>query len=162
VFLSGTTYESLVHKLGHKSPQTTKELLDIATNHASGNEAVRAIFDRSRGKVKREEDTSEGGSNCSKKKNKNRQRHDDSLNAAVERKGKRVSTEGTPDHFQKLLEGTCPNHAFPVKHLYKDCGLMKKFLGDLRRGSRRRNMRPRRMRQRIKTMVGTQKRPLAS
>jgi hypothetical protein len=39
---------------------------------------------------------------------------------------------------------------------------MKKFLGDLRRGSRRRNMRPRRMRQRIKTMVGTQKRPLAS
>jgi hypothetical protein len=35
-FLSGTAYESLVHKLRYKSPQTTKELLDIATSHASG------------------------------------------------------------------------------------------------------------------------------
>jgi hypothetical protein len=52
-FLSGTTCESLVHKLGHKSPQTMKELLDIATSHASGEEAVGAIFDCSWGKVKR-------------------------------------------------------------------------------------------------------------
>ena len=34
-FLSGTTYESLVHKLGRKGPRTTKELLDITTSHAS-------------------------------------------------------------------------------------------------------------------------------
>ena len=34
-FLSGTTCESLVHKLGCKGPRTTKELLDIATSHAS-------------------------------------------------------------------------------------------------------------------------------
>ena len=27
-----------------------------------------------------------------------------------------------------MLEGPCPNHAFPVKHLLKDCGLMRKFL----------------------------------
>ena len=32
------------------------------------------------------------------------------------------------NHFEKLLEGPCPNHAFPVKHLYKDCDLMKRFL----------------------------------
>jgi hypothetical protein len=55
-FLSGTTCESLVHKLGRKRPRITKELLDIATSHASGEEAVRAIFDRSRGKAKRDED----------------------------------------------------------------------------------------------------------
>ena len=36
--------------------------------------------------------------------------------------------EGTPDHFEKLLEGPCLNHSFLVKHLYKDCGLMKRFL----------------------------------
>ena len=36
--------------------------------------------------------------------------------------------EGTPDHFEKLLEGPCSNHAFPVKHLYKNCVLMKRFL----------------------------------
>jgi hypothetical protein len=48
--------------------------------------------------------------------------------AAVERKGKKASAEGAPDHFEKLLEGPCLNHAYPVKHLYKDYGLMEKFL----------------------------------
>ena len=37
-------------------------------------------------------------------------------------------TEGTPDHFKKLLKGPCLNHAFPIKHLYKDCVLMKRLL----------------------------------
>ena len=36
--------------------------------------------------------------------------------------------EGTPIHFEKLLEGPCPNHVFPVKYLLKDCSLMRKFL----------------------------------
>jgi ethanolamine ammonia-lyase small subunit len=69
-FLSGTTNKTLVHKLGRKSPCTTKELLDIATSHASSEEAVRVIFDRARGKAKRDEDAGKGASNCSKKKNK--------------------------------------------------------------------------------------------
>jgi hypothetical protein len=51
-FLLGTTCESLVHKLGHKCQWTTKELLDITTSHASGKEAIRAIFDRAQGKAK--------------------------------------------------------------------------------------------------------------
>jgi len=50
--------------------------------------------------------------------------------AVADRKGGRKPTEGTSDHFEKLLEGPCPNHAFPVKHLYKDCGLMKQFLSE--------------------------------
>ena len=37
-------------------------------------------------------------------------------------------TEGTANHFEKSLEGPCPNHAFPVKHLLKDCSLMRRFL----------------------------------
>ena len=45
--------------------------------------------------------------------------------------------EGTPNHFEKLLEGPCPNHAFPIKHLYKDYVLMKRFLS---RGSNRGSM----------------------
>ena len=36
--------------------------------------------------------------------------------------------ERSPSHFEKLLEGPCLNHAFPIKHLYKDCVLMKRFL----------------------------------
>ena len=26
------------------------------------------------------------------------------------------------------MDGMCPNHAYPVKHLYKDCELLKRFL----------------------------------
>jgi hypothetical protein len=33
-----------VHKLGCDQPKTTKELLDIATQHASGEEAVGVVF----------------------------------------------------------------------------------------------------------------------
>ena len=70
-FLSGTTYESLVHKLGHKGPRTTKELLDIATSHASREEAVRVIFDRLEGKARWDEGTDEGTSNRSVKRKNN-------------------------------------------------------------------------------------------
>jgi hypothetical protein len=43
-FLTGTTCKSLVHKLGCRKPRTTHELLYIATNHASGEETVGAVF----------------------------------------------------------------------------------------------------------------------
>jgi hypothetical protein len=58
------------------------------------------------------------------------------LVAAAERKGKKASAEGALDHFEKMLEGPYPNHAYPVKHAYKDCGLMKKFLS---RGSKQKD-----------------------
>ena len=45
-FLSGTSCKTLVHKLGCQKPRTTHELLDIATNRASGEEAVGAVFVR--------------------------------------------------------------------------------------------------------------------
>jgi hypothetical protein len=32
------------------------------------------------------------------------------------------------DHFKKLLEETCPNHAYPVKQDLRDCGMMKNFM----------------------------------
>jgi hypothetical protein len=51
-FLAGTTYKELIHKLGCKGPCTTRELLDIATNFASGEEAVGAIFHDTKGKEK--------------------------------------------------------------------------------------------------------------
>ena len=94
-----------------------------------GEEVVRAIFDRLKGKVKRDEDAGEGASNRPIKK-KNKRWHEGSLVAVADRNGGRKPTEGTPNHFKKLLEGPCPNHAFPVKHLYKDCTLMKRFLSD--------------------------------
>ena len=82
-FLSWTSYESLVHKLGCKGPRTTKELLDIMASHASGEEAVGTNFDRPKGKVKWDEDADEGTSNRPNKK-KNKQRHGGSLMAIAE------------------------------------------------------------------------------
>jgi hypothetical protein len=38
------TCHTLVHELGHEQPKTTKELLDIVTQHAFGEEAVGAAF----------------------------------------------------------------------------------------------------------------------
>jgi hypothetical protein len=32
------------------------------------------------------------------------------------------------DHFEKLLEETCQNNLYPVKHKLKDCTMMKKFM----------------------------------
>ena len=50
--------------------------------------------------------------------------------AAADRKGGWKPTEGTQNHFKKLLEGPCPNHDFSIKHLYKDCSLMRWFLSE--------------------------------
>ena len=36
--------------------------------------------------------------------------------------------QGLPDHFNELMESLCTNHTYPVKHLYKDCELLKRLL----------------------------------
>jgi hypothetical protein len=51
--VTGTTCKELVHELGRKGPRTTRGLLDIATNFASNEEAVGAIFHNTKGKKKR-------------------------------------------------------------------------------------------------------------
>ena len=44
VFLLGTSCQSLIHKLGCVNPRTTRDLLDIAMNHTSSEEAVGVVF----------------------------------------------------------------------------------------------------------------------
>jgi len=68
-----------------------------------GEEAVRAIFDRLKGKAKQDEDAVEGATNHPSKK-KNKQRREGSLVAAVGHKGGQKPVEGTLEHFEKLLE----------------------------------------------------------
>ena len=104
-FLSGTSYESLVHKLGRKGPQTTKELLDIATSHASGEEAVGAIFDRTDGKARQDEAADEGTSDRPAKRNNKKQRRDNSLVAAADRKGGWKPAEGLRTTFKRCSRG---------------------------------------------------------
>jgi hypothetical protein len=50
-FWFGSSYRTLVHKLGSDQSKTTKELLDITTQHAFGEEAVGAVLVQSDGKT---------------------------------------------------------------------------------------------------------------
>ena len=53
-FHLGTTCKDLVRELGRSPPSSANELFDVATNFASGEEAVGAIFDDEKGKRKGE------------------------------------------------------------------------------------------------------------
>jgi hypothetical protein len=133
-FQNGTTCTSLIHQLGRRMPRTTWELLDIASNHADGEEAVAAALNTLQGKRKQVVDHGGGMSPRFKKKKKNDKRcRDDNFTAAVERKASRP--KGNPskpaptrDHFEKLLDAPCPHHEVPVKHTLRECRLMKNYI----------------------------------
>ena len=40
----------------------------------------------------------------------------------------KLPQQGLPDHFNKLMDSPCTNHAYPIKHLYKDYELLKRLL----------------------------------
>jgi hypothetical protein len=134
VFQNGTTCTSLILRLGRRMPRTTQELLDIASNHADGEEAVAAALNTPQGKGKQVVDHGEGTSSRFKKKKKNdKRRHDDNFLAAVERKvscpkGNQGKPAPTRDHLEKLLDAPCPHHEVPVKHTLKECRLMKNYV----------------------------------
>jgi hypothetical protein len=114
----------------------TRELLDIASNHADGEEAVAATLNTPQGKGKQVVDHDEGTSSRFKKKKKNdKRRRDDNLIAAVERnmsrpKGNPTKHAPSKDHFERLLDAPCPHHEVPVKHSLRDCLLMKNYVND--------------------------------
>jgi hypothetical protein len=88
VFQNGMTCTSLVRRLGRRMPRTTRELLNITSNHADGEEAVAATLNTPQGKGKQVVDQGEGTSSRFKKKKKKNDKHrrDDNFVAAVERK----------------------------------------------------------------------------
>jgi hypothetical protein len=116
-------------------PRTTHELLDIASNHADGEEAVATTLNTPQGKGKQVVDHGEGTSSRFKKKKKKNDKHrrDDNFVAVVERKASRP--KGNPakpapsrDHFEKLLDASCPHPVVPVKHTLRECQLMKNYV----------------------------------
>jgi hypothetical protein len=114
----------------------THELLDIASNHVDGEEAVAATLNTPQGKGKQVADPGKGTSPCFKKKKRNdKRRHDNNLVAVVERKTSRPKANPTKpaptkDHFERLLDVPCPHHEVPIKHSLKDCRLMKNYVND--------------------------------
>ena len=129
-FLSGTTCRTLVHELGRSQPETTKELLDIATRHASGEEAVGAVFVQGNGKATsgngRGSPSTPASKRDAKGKKKGQKRRpqqvaatsshrDDGDKAEDSDDPERVATAGrdakcparpSTDHFEKMLEAS--------------------------------------------------------
>jgi hypothetical protein len=151
---------TLVHEFGREQPKTTKELLDIATWHASSEEAVGAAFIlvnagavTNGGRTTPTKATIKGakggkkGQKCQARRvatvasngNGNGDEGADNSSeefvAAAECHFKQ-QTRPPKDHFEKLLEATCPHHPYPVKHKLKHCTMIKKFmtLGTFSRG----------------------------
>ena len=85
MFLSGTTYESLIHKLGCLKPRTTGDLLQVTMNHASNEEAVRAVFNGGwdKGKAKHKDQDKGPSTQRGKKNKKDRRRLANSVLVAM-------------------------------------------------------------------------------
>jgi hypothetical protein len=124
----------LIHRLERCMPRTTRELLDIVSNHADGEEAVAATLNTPLGKGKQVVDHGEGTYSRFKMKKKNdKRRRDDNFVAAVERKASRpkgnpAKPAPTRDHFGRLLDMSCPHHEVPVKHTLRECRLIKNYV----------------------------------
>jgi hypothetical protein len=112
----------------------TRELLDIASNHADGEEAVATTLNTPQGKGKQVVDHGEGTSSRFKNKKKNDKCHcDDNFVAAVEcktsrPKGNQAKPTPSSDHFKRLLDASCPHHEVLVKHTLRECRLMKNYV----------------------------------
>jgi hypothetical protein len=80
-------------------------------------------------------DHGEGPSSHLKKKKNDKHHRDDNLVVVVERKAsnpKSNPTKASPpkDHLKRLLEVPCTHHEVPVKHVLKDCRMMKNYVND--------------------------------
>ena len=62
-----------------------------------------------------------------KDKKDHRRLANSALVATADHTGKQPQQD-LPGHFHELMESSCTNHAYPVKHLYKDCELLKRLL----------------------------------
>jgi hypothetical protein len=77
-FISGMTNEALIHELRRCKPRMMRELLDLATNHASRDEAVHAILCKHKGKAQAESTDEAKDRNRRIKGKKDSWRHRDS------------------------------------------------------------------------------------
>jgi cobalamin biosynthesis protein CobT len=142
-FLEGTTCRDLVRELGRSPPIDSNELFDIATSFASGEEAVRAIFDGKKGKRVEDAPAEDSKSKVPQQKHKRGKKGkkphreartqgrgddgDEALAVYPARKGPRAAPRG-PGVFDDMLKKPCPYHKTPVNHT-----LDKKILQSRRR-----------------------------
>jgi hypothetical protein len=83
---------------------------------------------RGKGKAKRWDQDEGPSTQKGKKYKKDHHRPANSaLVATTDHMGKQPQQD-LPGHFNELIKSPCTNHAYPVKHLYKDCKLLERLL----------------------------------
>jgi len=125
----------IINELGRKTPTSTSQLLDIATNFASGEEAVGTIFSDGAAMGKQKAEAAESlGSRDPKKKKKGRKGKQggpyDNLVAAADRKNPKRPPAG-PDLFDEMLKKPCPYHRGLTKHTLEECTVLRRYYTDI-------------------------------
>jgi hypothetical protein len=107
-------------------------LLDLATSHAFGEEAVHAIFCKCKGKAQAKPmDEAKDHSQWVKGKKDSWRRYDSVFVIAVDRVHKQKTGRLNHISFDKIVKMPCRNHGYPVKHTLEECDLIKRyFSGD--------------------------------
>jgi hypothetical protein len=107
-------------------------LLDLATSHASGEEAVHAIFCKHKGKAQAEPiDEAKDHNQRIKGKKDSWRRRDSEFIVAVDRIHKQKTSKLSHVSFDKIVKMSCRNHGYLVKRTVEECDLIKRyFSGD--------------------------------
>ena len=110
-------------------------MLNIATNFASGEEVVGAIFSDAAANGKQKAETTEAsGSHDPKKKKKGRKGKqgwsDDNLVAAADRKNPMRAPAGL-FLFDEMLKKPCPYHKGPTKHTLEERTVLRRYYTDI-------------------------------
>ena len=110
-------------------------MVDIATNFASGEEAVGAIFSDGAAKGKQKAETTEASASREPKKKKKGRKgkqglSDDNLVATADRKNPNRAPAG-PGLFDEMLKKPCPYHRGPTKHTLEECTVLRRYYTDI-------------------------------
>jgi hypothetical protein len=125
VFIFSMTNEALIHELECSKPRTTRELLNLATSHASGEETVQAIFYKYKGKAQAEPmDMAKEYNRWGKGKKDSWRHHDSEFVVAIDRVHRQKTGKLNQVSFDKIVKLSCHNHGYLVKHTLKECDLI--------------------------------------
>lgn len=95
----------MAHKLGWKTPLTTKKFFDIATGHMSGEDIVRATTDCRKWRTRHDRGSDEDVDDClGAKRRRGRRQQANASATTVSRMGGRPLAEETPDHIENSLK----------------------------------------------------------
>jgi hypothetical protein len=99
--------------------------MDIATKFASGQEAVKAIFQKDKQPQGHQSDDVPEASAQRGTKKKGKKKSQAKRNAAEHRNPRKPP--GGANLFDKMLKESCPYHQGPVKHTLEECVMLQRY-----------------------------------